>query len=143
MSKSHRKTTKIQYAGFVFAFLYLLQITVLPVIHSHFHVAEDNNSSSDQSDHQKHVLNCEHEHDGDSLFAQECRGDTESDHSSHDASTCTLCLGMHKGGVFVITDISILARLFPAIVEVSEHDAYFPTYLHSSNPPRAPPAPLS
>ena len=128
--------------GYIFGLLYLLQVTVLPVVHYQMHASEHCDSSRDQHSEQTHLSSCPKDKVIELVDVCENHQGSEEGHSSQDSDSCSLCLGVHEGATVSI-NVPFLEIEFPVVVDVIDYGKLHLSNYSSSNPPRAPPVTLS
>ena len=128
-------------SGFCLGLAYLLQVTILPVIHYRMHSGEHSHHSVHEptSDSDDHHTELAHSDDSNSFLVN---GATADHHSSHDSQSCSVCSSIHEA-IYASYDCPSLMNLFPG--QPRTHAPDEPCLLTQFSPisPRAPPAILA
>ena len=118
--------------------VYLLQVTLLPMVHYAVHVGEHSEHVDQETQFESHDHHADHEHQ-EATVGTIIHGAPSCHHSSHDASTCLVCSNIFKA-TYSSYDIPSLTNVFPDIFISPAPDKPFLSAQFSPKSPRAPPS---
>ena len=121
--------------------VYLLQVTILPVVHFQMHV-EEHSERSVQNVHDgsnDHHADCKHQTVAASAIFH---GATTGHNSSHDSSSCSLCSSIFKATTSSYDILSLTNLFSEELVSPAPHKPCLSPQF-SPQSPRAPPSKLT
>ena len=139
---AHIKVIDSSLTRYILAFLYFLQITLVPISHYYFHLAEVSSIRSNTSDHPTSINHPRDIDKRESSPVYKHHDHPESEHSTHDPLTCSLCSGTLKE-YYSWSQITISPNKIPIFRDGTNYAAPFLANRYSSTIPRGPPVFLS
>ena len=130
-----------RHVGFCLGLVYLLQVTILPIVHYRVHVEEHSEHSVQKMQYgsDDHQADCEHQDVAASAIIHVAKACHDT---SHDSSTCSVCSSIFKSTTSSYDILSLTNLFSEELVSPAPHKPCLSPQF-SPKSPRAPPSKLT